>query len=368
MGERKKVIIDLLREEDNGAILDLSHRCIQHGVMSVYPDRTPVFNRIHKEIDPGAFHLVARKGDKLIGCFGGIYTPVQHEGKVYNSLYMLDFKVDPDHQKSMTAYRLVKEIYERTFGQGQEMGFASIIKGNVASRIFTEGRAGFPPSNYLGDIHFNNSIPLLKKRVDKRYVIEHPVEEDIVELVDLYTRFYETYKLAPFISEELFRYYLDKIEGIDLENMWVAREKGKIKAVLCAWDENIYKRMKVMTIPRGMKVALSVIRFLSGFMKMPATMRPGDALRQRTLVMMAHDQNIEALKNLVRHVYNIHRGTEYSVLQTHFHEEDPMRQVLKGMFGLKVEIEIHMLTGDPALGKKIEETSGPVLFEWPMFI
>jgi hypothetical protein len=45
-----------------------------------------------------------------------------------------------------------------------------------------------------------------------------------------------------------------------------------------------------------------------------------------------------------------------------------MRKVLKGMFGLKLEIEVHMLTGDPALGKKIEELPGPVLLEWPMFI
>ncbi len=368
MAERKKVTIDFLRKGDNEAILDLSHRCIQQGVMSVYPDRTPIFNRIHKEIDREAFHVVARDGDRLIGCLGGIHTPVQHEGKVYNSIYMLDFKVDPDHQKSLTAFRLVKKALEKTFGKGQEMGFSTIIKGNEASHIFTRGRAGIPPSNYLGDIHYDNSIPLLKKKVDKRFVIEHPVENDIDELVALYSRFYKTYKLAPSISKDLFKYYLDEIEGIDLENMWVARDKGKILAVLCAWDENVYKRMKVMTIPKGMKIALSVIRFLSTFMKMPATMRPGDALRQRTVVMMAHDQNIAALKNLFRHVYNIHRGTEYSVLQTHLHEKDPMREVLKGMFGLKVKIEIHMLTADPALGKKIEESPGPVLFEWPMFI
>ena len=368
MTERKNVTVDFLKDDDNEAVLNLSHRCVQHGVISVYPDRSPVFNRIHKEIDPDAFHTVARLGDKIVGCLGGIRTPVQHEGKVYKPVYMLDFKVDPDHQKGLTAYRLVKEAYDRTFGKGEQMGFATIIKGNMASHIFTRGRAGFPGSINLGEIHVNNTIPLRKKKVDKRFVIEHPVEDDIKEIVDIYTRFYKTYKLAPFITEEDFRHYLDKIEGIDLDNMWIARENGRIAAVLCAWDEKVYKSIRVMSIPFGMKLVFLATRLLSLFMKMPAAIRVGEALRQISLVMLAHDNNISALKSLVRHVYNIHRGTEYTVIHTRFHEEDPMRQVLDGMFGLKVEIEVHMLTGDPELGKRIKETPGPVLLAWPMHI
>jgi len=200
------------------------------------------------------------------------------------------------------------------------------------------------------------------------YLIENPVEDDIKEIVDLYTRFYKTYKLAPFITEKHFRYYLDEIEGIDLEHMWVARENGRIVAVLCSWDEKVYKSIRVMSIPFGMKLVFLATRFLSLFMKMPAAIRPGEALRQISLVMIAHDQNIGALKSLVRHVYNIYRGTEYTVIHTRFHEEDPMGQVLDGLFGLKVEIEVHMLTADPDLGKRIKETPGPVLFEWPMNI
>lgn len=366
--EAQKLVIDFLKEEDNDAILDLSHRCIQHGAISVYPDRSPKFNRIHKQIDPDSFHMVARRGDRIIGCFGVVYTPIQYEGKTYRTVYVLDFKVDPEFQNGMTAYRLSRKSLHHLFEDEKFIGFATIIKGNQASQIFTRGRADFPGSSSLGEVQVNSMILLRKRKVNPKYTIEHPTEEDIPELVKLYSRFYEGYKLAPKMSEDLFRYYLKEIEGIDLENMWVARENGVIKAVLCAWDENVYKRYRVLTIPRILKVLLKVFRFLSVFMKMPASINPGESLRQKTLVMTAHDQSIDAFSNLIKHVNNIHLGTEYTVLQTHFHKEDDMMMAQKGFFGLKLDIEVYMMTAEPHLSKEVASKPGPVLFEWPNFI
>jgi len=84
-----------------------------------------------------------------------------------------------------------------------------------------------------------------------------------------------------------------------------------------------------MKIPFGMKMALLLVRFLSIFFKMPAPLKTGKALRQKTLVMMAHDNDIEAIKSLIRHVHNQHRGTEYTVLQAHLHKEDEMAGALE---------------------------------------
>jgi hypothetical protein len=261
----------------------------------------------------------------------------------------------------------VKEMYEK-FKQEEEIGFATIIKGNDASHIFTRGRADFRGSTNLGDIIFTNIIPFRKRKVNLRYQIAKPTEADIPELTDLYARFYKTYKLAPHMTEKQFRAYLNDIDGIELDNMRVAREDGKIKAVLCAWDEDVYKRWMVMKIPFGMKMAFVLVRFLSLFLKMPAALKTGKALRQKTLVMMAHDNDLEAMKSLVRHVHNEHRGTEYTVLQAHLHTEDKLSTALEGMFGLKVNVEMHTLTKDPKLSEDIKNAPGPVLFEWPFYI
>lgn len=366
--EKLKIEIDFLKDEDNDAILELSHRCIQHGKISVYPDRSPVFNRLHRQIDPQSFHMVARYGDKIIGCWGALFTPVQCGGQTYRALYILDFKVDPEFQKGLTAYRMARKSLDFIFKDKEVMGFATIIKGNQASHIFTRGRAGFPGSSSLGEIEINNIILLRKRKTDPRYIIDHPGEDDIPELMKLYSRFYLTYKLAPKMDEDLFRYYLNEIEGIDLENMWVARENGKIKAVLCSWDENVYKRYRVLTIPFGTKMLLLVIRFLSLFMKMPASIKAGQTLKQKTLVLLAHDQSIEALSTLIRHVNNIHLGGAYTVLQTRIHKDDKMMEAQKGLFSFKLDIEAHMMTSGSDLAEQIANTPGPVMFEWPMFI
>lgn len=366
--EKGRIKIDFLKDSDNEAILDLSHRCIQKGMISGYPDRTPFFSRIHKQIDNESFHIVARQGEKIIGCIGAIYTPVHFEGRVFRSVYLLDFKVDPDFQKGLTAYKLVKELLNYLVGNNQEIGFATFIKGNESSRIFVGGRAGFPGSSNLGDVRVNNIIPFRKRKIDPRFKISNPGEDDIAELVELYRNFYRGYKLAPHIDEELFRFYTDEIDGMDLSNFWIARENGRIKAVLCSWDENIYKRWMVISIPFGMKLVLSAMRFLSIFIKMPAAIKPGNPLKQKTLAMLAHDNSLEALRSLIMHANNMHLGSEYTVLQTHFHKDDPMIGAQKGLFSLTVDIEVHIITANPDLARKIAEAPGPVLFEWPIYI
>ncbi len=169
--EKLKIRIDFLKDEDNDAILDLSHRCIQQGVISVYPDRSPEFNRLHKQIDSESFHFVARYGDKIIGCVGIIYTPVQSMGQTFRSVYLLDFKVDPEYQKGLTAYRLARETLDFLFKDENVMIIATIIKGNQSSHIFTRGRAGFSGSSLLGEIQVNNILLLRKRKIDPRFII-----------------------------------------------------------------------------------------------------------------------------------------------------------------------------------------------------
>jgi len=366
--EKGKILIDFFKPEDNEALLDLSHRCVQHGIISVYPDRSPTFDRIHKQIDPESFHVVARHNGIIIGCVGAIFFPVQVGGQKARAVYMLDFKVDPDYQKGLTAYRLIKKAIGFLIDNDERIGFATIIKGNVASHVFTRGRAGFSPSRNLGDIQINNIIPLRRKKLDPRFKVENPSEEDIGEIVELYSGFYGNYKIAPYIDEEIFRFYIMEIEGMGLSNFWVAREKGRIKAILCSWDENIYKRYMVIKVPPGMRFVFRGISFLSRFFKMPASLKPGSPLRQKTLVMLAHDNSIPALKSLVRHVNNIHLGSEYTILQAHLHREDPLIGSLGGLFRLKVNVEAHMMTRNFGLADTVADKPGPVFFEWPVYI
>ncbi|MCD6347265.1 MAG: GNAT family N-acetyltransferase, partial [Bacteroidales bacterium] len=364
--EKQKITIDFLQDTDNEAILKLSHRCPQNGVIGGYPDRSPEFRRIHKQLSDKSYHMVAREGDKLIGAFGAIYTNLHYKDQNFDSAYLLDLKVDPEHRRSTTAYRVVKETVNHLRTLNTQMAVASFLKDNEYSLIFTRSRAGIPDAQYLGDFRIFSIVPIFRKKVSKVFTIDHPTKAEIPELIKLYNKFYSTYKLAPRMDEELFSLYTNEIDGMDLGQIWVARQDGKIKATICAWDEDHYKRWFVVRMSRFMKFLSFSLKALGLIMKMPAPIRENTPFKHISLVLAAHDDCIDGMRDLLRSINNFYRGKEYTILQTHFHNQDPLNTALKGLNGFSIRVEAHVFTEDKELARRIAEDGGLVHFEWPM--
>ncbi len=363
-----KVVIDLMTDDDNEAILNLSHRCPQDGVIAGYPDRSPNFQKIHKQISPKSFHMVARKDDCLTGAFGAVFTNLQYKDENFDSAYLMDLKVDPEHRRSTVAYRVVKETVSHVLSLGTNLAIATFLKNNEYSLIFTKNRAGIQDAKYLGDIKIFSIVPIFKKRLSNNFSISHPTEKDIPELVALYNTYYSKFKLAPRMTEDLFRYYVNEIDGMDLGQFWVARQDGKIKAAICAWDEDRYKRWFVNRMSRMMKFLSFCLKTLGFVLKMPAPLRENKAFKHIALVLSAHDDSIDGMRDLLRSVNNFYRGKEYTILQTHFHSKDPVNAATDGLIGFTVHAEAHVFTQDTELAKQIAEDDGLVHFEWPMYI
>ncbi len=364
----EKIIIDLMTDADNEEILNLSHRCPQDGVIAGYPDRSPEFRRIHQQISRKSYHMVARKGESLIGAFGAIYTNLQYKDVNYDSAYLMDLKVDPEFRRSTVAFRVVKETVNNLLALDTKLAIATFLKNNEYSLIFTKNRAGIPDAKYLGDFKIFSIVPLFRKKLSGKFTIDNPSEKDIPELVDLYNTFYSKYKLAPRMTNELFRYYVNEIDGMDLGQIWVARQAGRIRAAICAWDEDHYKRWFVNRMSRKMKFFSFVLKALGLIMKMPAPLRENTAFKHIALVLSAHDDCIDGMKDLLRSINNFYRGKEYTILQTHFHEKDPVNAAIEGLQGFTVHTEAHIFTQDKEVALQIAEDEGLVHFEWPMFI
>ena len=92
------VNISWAEDSDNQKILQLSPRCIQSGIISVYIDRSPVFNRIHSLLDTDSYHTIAKAGDRIVGLFGTIHLDLFINENPYRTVYFMDFRVDPDYQ------------------------------------------------------------------------------------------------------------------------------------------------------------------------------------------------------------------------------------------------------------------------------
>jgi GNAT superfamily N-acetyltransferase len=366
---KDKITIDLLTDADNDSILTLSHQCPQDGVIKGYPDRSPVFRRIHQQLSKKSYHIVARKNNALIGAFGAVYTNLHYKGIEHESAYLLDLKVHPEHRRSTVAFRVVKETVRYLREENKtKFAIATFLKDNEYSLIFTKSRAGIPDAQYLGDFRIFSIVPIMRKMISRDYEITHPTEDDIPELVDLYNKFYSGYKLAPRMNEKLFRFYINEIDGMGLDQIWIARQNGKIKASLCTWDEDHYKRWFVNRMSRTMKFFSFVLKVLGLIFKMPAPLKEGTPIKHISLVLSAHDDCVDGMKALLRSINNFYRGKEYTILQTHFHDKDPVNQALKGLSGFTVHAEAHVFTEDPNLAKEIADEEGLVHFEWPMFI
>ena len=54
-------------DDDNDKIIDLSRRCLQEGVITMFINRTPRYNTLHRLIDSEAWHYVVCKDEEIAG-------------------------------------------------------------------------------------------------------------------------------------------------------------------------------------------------------------------------------------------------------------------------------------------------------------
>lgn len=365
---RKRILVRWAEDGDNQSVLELSPRCAQSGMVTMYPDRSPVFNRIHRLIDPDSYHVIAINDSRVIGLLGILHSDFYFQDKPIRMAFFMDFKVDPDFRVGLTAYRMVKRSIENERESGTRMGLATLLKNNEGPMVFTKGRGGFPASLYLGDNRIYSYVPIRHLKTDNRFLIRQAVEKDIPELVALYNRFYSSYRLAPRMTEEMLRHYTAKIDGLSLGRFYVACEGDAIKAVLAAWDAKSIKRYWVTQSNIRVKLISGLVKFLSLFGRMPEPIRINEPLKQLTLVLYAHDQCTEALAALFRHINNLHIGGEYSLIQVQMHEDDPANESLRGLTGISVYTEIHFFTNTLQFAREIQNTSGLVHLEFPTYI
>lgn len=354
-------IIRLAEETDNEQILALSKRCPQKGMITFYPSRSPVFNKIHRLIDPSSWHLVSCSDKIITGLVGVVNFENRFEKTFHKMAYMLDLKVDPEYRNGITAFKLLKTADVCLRDSDVEIMMVNFLKNNKLPLVFTTGRGGLPESLYLGDNRIYNMISLRFLNTDDRFIIEEPTKDDIPEMVKVYNCFYSNYKLAPVMSKGKLEYYNREIEGLSLDNFLVAREDGKIKAIVAAWDELPYKSYVVQKLNFSIKMITVLVRFLSLFIRVPKRIELNKPLRQLSLVLFAHDNCPEALITLFRHLNNINLGGEYSMMSLVLQKEDTLFKYLKGFAGISVHTEIHLFAKDRKLLERIQKNPALVI-------
>jgi hypothetical protein len=303
-----------------------------------------------------------------VGLLGTLHIDLYLADTPLRTAYWMDFRVDPGYRNGLIAYRMIIPTIARERESGSRMALATLLKNNEAPLVFTKGRGGFPASLYLGDNRIFNIFPIRKYKTNPGYLIDHPHADEIPEIVELYNRFYGGYRLAPRINRNILEKYIGGIDGLSLENFWVARKGGRIRAVLAAWDEEPFKRYVILKTNIWIRMMSVLLKGMSLLTLMPARIPNKGPLTQLSLVLYAHDQDIEALGTLIRHINNLNVGGKYSLIQFQIHQDDPAVSCLKGLAGISVYNEIHIFTDTHQLARDIRNTPGVVHLEFPTYI
>ena len=354
------ITIRIASDTDHEQITSLSARNPQEGMITFFVNRTPAFNTLQRLMDPGSWHLVAGIDERIIGLVGVLHFNADISGRIYKAGYMLDLRLEKEFRSGLTAFRLVKAAIDQILKSDTDFILASFLRDNQRSLVFTSGRGGLPKPLYLGRNRIFNMLPIWSMKLDKRFEIDRPSEKDIPEIIDLYRKYATGFRLSPVITPERFTSFIHSIAGLSLDHFFVARESGKIRAICAVWDEHVYKAYQVLKLNRSFRVANKMLKFLSGFMKVPHPVNLNEPLRQLWMVLYAHNECPGALETLFRHINNFHRGSEFTLISINAQENDPVFDLLKKFTGVSVNSETYMFARDPSIFEQLSANPLPV--------
>jgi hypothetical protein len=362
------ISIRLAEDSDNDRVIELAKRCHQEGMITLFVNRLPRFNTLHRLLDPGSFHYLASREDRALGLVGVVHFPARVLDRTCKVGYLMDLRVDEEFRRGITSFRLVKAAVDHLQKSDTDMVIINIINDNKRSLVFTSGRGGLPGAHFLGDNRIFNLLPIHHMRLNKRFTIERPTERDVPEMLELYRKYSEGFSIAPLLSEDRFMNYLASIEGLSLDSFLLAREEGKIKAITGVWDGHRYMNYQVLKLNFSIRAVMGVLKFLSLFMRAPQPVRLNVPLNHLSLVLYGHDDCPEALDTLFRKVNNDNLGSRYTSIMLYAQQNDKMFSFLKKFKGISVKSEMHLFSKDTTVFEKLGNKPSPVLLDLTMII
>ncbi len=351
--------IRLAEESDNDQIMALAKRCYQEGMITFFVNRSPRYNTHHRLLDPDSWHYVVEDGATIVGLVGVIHFEAMLLGKPKKFAYMMDLRLDEAYRKGLTAFRMVKKAMDHVLSSDTDFVIGNFLKANQNSLVFASGRAGIPEGLHLGDNRIFNLLPIRKLKTDPRFEISPLSMDDLPELEKVYLNYAQSFRMAPQITASTLRGYFERLDNLSPENFLVARENGRIRAITAMWDEQLYKSYQVLKLNPTIRIVNRALKLLSPLFKLPQPVRLNEPLKQLSLVLYAHDNCPEALQSLFRHINNIQRGSDYTLITLYACENDPVFDLMKSFTGVSVQSEMYLYSLDTSIYEEIKKDSRP---------
>jgi hypothetical protein len=187
-----------------------------------------------------------------------------------------------------------------------------------------------------------------KLKTDPRFVFDRVNVKDLEALAELYARYARGFRMAPQLTIEKLRHYLQDQQLFSYDQYYVARDQqGTIQAVTALWDEHRYKQYALQALSPPLHLLNGLLRVGRIFFPLPQPLRAHQAIRHASFILYAHNNCPEALEALFCYVNNQQLGKDYQILTLYAQQRDPIFSLLKAHRGISVFSEMYVFAKDP---------------------
>jgi N-acetylglutamate synthase-like GNAT family acetyltransferase len=319
------------RPEDNRFLIELSEQCPMQADTSLLVERSPDFFAL-SNVRGRSWTAVVEAEGRPVACASVSRRPAWVSGKVMEMGVIADVKVSPEHRGRGVAGQLLTHLVqvERAAAPAVFLGLTAAGNRSIDGMLHSFGET--LPLNRLATFTSYELLPLVPLRVRKDLVIRPATESDRQALVALLSEFHRHYCFGPVFEDGGFEAQLARSPGMDLSSYWLAFRGNVLEAALGTWDQSAFKRIRVLSMPTGMRLGVQLLRNLSAFAPLPKLPTVGDVLRFRYLRHAAHlPGKLDSLSALVRHCVNDARKREDHFVLFTCADTDPLAGAVRGV-------------------------------------
>lgn len=224
-------------------------------------------------------------------------------------------------------------------------GMSIIMKGNkLATKLISRRVDKYPwmfHNKIVDTLKVENIIISTHKKNRKGYQIRAANENDIHEIIGLLQDNYSGRTFAPKVDRINFLRTLEKRDGIELSDYYIAEQDGKMVGMCAAWNTTSFKQTKVLEYKGKYRWIRKLNNLARPFLGLPSLPKPGENLKEITLLDFAvKDNNEEIMKALITHIYNVYRRQNFNTIIFGSYESDPLLKAVESFNATSVESHI----------------------------
>jgi len=312
---KANIIIKEATRADNEGLVYLTSLTPMKGNISIRIDRSPDFFRL-LEMRGSSFVIVAELNNNIIGSYSASAVNVFINGKPETIYYLGDFKVHPDHRKSIVAARLAKATLQKLESLNADILFCTAVYGNDDVLPFFKGRAFIPLAKEVGIFNVLQIIPTpFKTRNTKYHLEEGPF---VPSGVSFFNNFMKNFQLGPVYSESSF----------ENTTLITASFNNAVVSAITLIDTGPAKQNVLIRLPFYLKsifTAIGAINTIFPVMRLPKT---NEVVRILYIKSFACEPgHEETLKSLLGRARNVAYEKKYTFLAIGIHEKDPFLKI-----------------------------------------